>query len=246
MKQIIEGSNNENYEETVMKEFEKEVNMLDKFRNEYLIHFYGACFIPSKVCMVTEFAQFGSLQDLMNKTLNNKPREHMRIKLTCDASKGIEYLHDNGIIHRDIKPDNFLVITLEDNVIVNCKLTYFGSSRNLNQMLTNMTFTKGVGTPKYMAPEILNKERYKKSADVFSFAITMYEVFIWKQAYPKDQFKFPWNIADFVSEGKRLNLNHINKNLSRIISSCWQQNPNERLKINDIVVLLDTELLKQK
>ena len=50
--------------------------MLDKFRNDYIIHFYGAVFIPNKICMVTEFAQYGSLQDLMkighigiNKTL---------------------------------------------------------------------------------------------------------------------------------------------------------------------------------
>ncbi|ELP89830.1 protein serine/threonine kinase, putative [Entamoeba invadens IP1] len=44
-------------------EFTKEVEMLDKFRSEYIIHFYGAVFIPNKICMVTEFAQYGSLQD---------------------------------------------------------------------------------------------------------------------------------------------------------------------------------------
>ncbi|ELP92545.1 protein serine/threonine kinase, putative [Entamoeba invadens IP1] len=46
-------------------EFEKEVSMLDKFRSDYIVHFYGAVFVPNKVCMVTEFAGFGSLQDLM-------------------------------------------------------------------------------------------------------------------------------------------------------------------------------------
>ena len=66
-----------------------------------------------------------------------------------------------------------------------------------------MTFTKGIGSPAYMAPEILNQEYYKKSADIFSFAITMYEIFEWKEAYPKKDFKFPWNIAEFVVEGNR-------------------------------------------
>ncbi|ELP91767.1 protein serine/threonine kinase, putative [Entamoeba invadens IP1] len=47
--------------ESGLVEFEKEVAMLDKFRCDYIIHFYGAVFIPSKVCMVTEFAAFGSL-----------------------------------------------------------------------------------------------------------------------------------------------------------------------------------------
>ncbi|ELP84399.1 protein kinase, putative, partial [Entamoeba invadens IP1] len=49
----------------LMDEFENEVSMLDKFRCEYIVHFYGAVFIPSNVCMLTEFAQYGSLQDLM-------------------------------------------------------------------------------------------------------------------------------------------------------------------------------------
>ncbi|ELP87656.1 protein serine/threonine kinase, putative [Entamoeba invadens IP1] len=49
----------------LIKEFENEVSMLDKFRSEYIVHFYGAVFIPNKICMVTEFAQYGSLQDLI-------------------------------------------------------------------------------------------------------------------------------------------------------------------------------------
>ncbi|EDR28267.1 protein serine/threonine kinase, putative [Entamoeba dispar SAW760] len=50
-----------------MEEFEKEVRMLDKFRSEYIVHFYGAVFIPTKICMVTEFAKFGSLMGMINK-----------------------------------------------------------------------------------------------------------------------------------------------------------------------------------
>ena len=62
-------------------------------------------------------------------------------------------------------------MSLDENVQINGKITDFGSSRNLNLMMTNMTFTKGIGTPKYMAPEVLNREHYKKPADIFSFAL---------------------------------------------------------------------------
>ncbi|ELP92950.1 protein serine/threonine kinase, putative [Entamoeba invadens IP1] len=187
-----------------MDEFIKEVAMLDKFRSEFIVYFYGAVFIPTKVCLVTEFAHYGSLQDSIKHKTGDEVNIDMRIKIMLDASKGISYLHDNGILHRDIKPDNILVFSFNLNDKINAKLTDFGSSRNINLLMTNMTFTKGVGTPSYMAPEIVIKEKYTKSADIYSFAITMFEAFSWKEAYLIKDFKFPWKIAEFVTAGKRL------------------------------------------
>ncbi|ELP91529.1 protein serine/threonine kinase, putative [Entamoeba invadens IP1] len=66
--------------------FEKEVTMLDKFRSEYIVHFYGAVFIPNKVCMVTEFAPFGSLQDLTNHKPSSDVCIKLRIKMMIDAA----------------------------------------------------------------------------------------------------------------------------------------------------------------
>jgi serine/threonine protein kinase len=123
---------------------------------------------------------------------------------------------------------------------VNCKLTDFGASRNVNQLMTNMTFTKGIGTPAFMAPEVLNKQRYKKPADMFAFAVTMYETFMWEQAYPKKQFKFPWKIAEFITNGDRL---EIHENLEQehfeLIQKCWKQEPKERLIFDEIIPKLE-------
>ncbi|ELP89112.1 protein serine/threonine kinase, putative [Entamoeba invadens IP1] len=142
--------------------------------------------------------------------------------------------------HRDIKPDNILVFSLDVNDKVNAKLTDFGSSRNINMMMTNMTFTKGIGTPKYTAPEILKKEKYKKSADIFSLGVTMFECFSWKEAYPKEDFKYPWKIAEFVMSGKRLeNSHHIPNNVFAIIASCWCLNSNERISSEEVVLKLE-------
>ncbi|ELP87141.1 tyrosine protein kinase CSK, putative [Entamoeba invadens IP1] len=190
--------------EAKVREFEKEVSMLDKFRCEYLVHFYGAVFIPNKVCMVTEFAQYGSLRDLIKHEKDKSPKNRVKVKFMLDMAKGISYLHNNGIVHRDIKPDNLLVFSMDSDEKVNAKMTDFGSARNTNMLMTNMTFTKGIGTPKYMSPEVLNKEKYKMPSDIFSFAITMYECFKWKDPYPKSDFKYAWSIADFVATGKHL------------------------------------------
>ncbi|ELP86070.1 serine/threonine protein kinase ppk11, putative [Entamoeba invadens IP1] len=151
-----------------------------------------------------------------------------------DASKGILYLHKNGMLYRDIKPDNILVLSIDLNG-VNAKLTDFGSARNVNLLMTNMTFTKGIGTPIYMAPEVLKQEKYTKSADVYSFAITMFECFSWKDAYPITTFKFPWKIAEFVSSRKRPeNGEPIPIMLYELIQNCWGQKQKERLDIHCI------------
>ncbi|ELP88716.1 tyrosine protein kinase, putative [Entamoeba invadens IP1] len=224
-----------------MDEFEKEVAMLDKFRCEYIIHFYGAVFIPSKICMVTEFAQFGSLQDLMKHKTSEDIDIKMRIKFMIDAAKGISYLHKNGILHRDIKPDNILVFSLDFNYKVNAKLTDFGSSRNINTMMTNMTFTKGIGTPKYMAPEILNKEKYKKAADVYSLGVSLFECAIWEEPFPKIRFKFAWDIVDFVVSGKRLKKPlYLNNNIYKIVSNMWCQDVTKRIEIEDVITKLES------
>ncbi|EAL50878.2 tyrosine kinase, putative [Entamoeba histolytica HM-1:IMSS] len=224
-------------DEEAMEEFNKEVAMLDKFRCEYIVHFYGAVFIPTKICLVTEYVDMGSLQSLIKK--HSKPNEHMRMKLVIDAAKGVQYLHFNGIIHRDIKPDNVLIFSLDDGIEVNAKLTDFGSSRNINSMKANMTFTKGVGTPIYMAPEILNQEKYTESADIFSFSILMYETFKWDRPYPENVFKYPWNIAEYVMQGNRLEIaSGMPEWYFLIIQNCWKQNPSERYNIEQVIDLL--------
>ncbi|ELP88218.1 protein serine/threonine kinase, putative [Entamoeba invadens IP1] len=222
-----------------LDEFEKEVVMLDKFRSDYIIHFYGAVFIPNKICMVTEYAEFGSLNDMIQNKQSDDVSIKQRIKIMTDGARGIEYLHLNGVLHRDVKPDNMLVVSLGDSIPVNAKLTDFGSSRNVNTMMTNMTFTKGIGTPSYMAPEVLQQEHYKMASDVYSFAITMYECFVWGEAYPKSTFKFPWEIPEFVTSGKRLaRPEKMDTDLYNVIDMCWSKNPVERMKIEDVVKAL--------
>ena len=221
-----------------IEEFNKELSMLDKFRSNYIVYFYGSVISSNLLSMVTEFAPHGSMTTLIRERFEN---EDVKVKIIIDCAKGIEYLHRNGILHRDIKPDNFLIFDVvnNDKSIVNAKLTDFGSSRNINMMMTNLTFTRGIGTPKYMAPEILNKEHYKKPADIYSFAVTMYEFFGNSFAYSREQFRYEWNIAKFVIDGNRLPLTFIaNEKIRNLIENCWKQDQKQRFDINKVIVEL--------
>ena len=104
-----------------------------------------------------------------------------------------------------------------------------------------MTFTKGIGTPKYMAPEILKRQHYKMPSDIYSLAVTMLEIMTWNDAFPRELFRFPWKIAEFISEGKRPNTidNIQHQSIKHLISQMWNQNPKDRLSISSVVKELE-------
>ena len=86
-------------------------------------------------------------------------------------------------------------------------------------LMTNITFSKGIGTPIYMSPEVLNKQHYKTPADIYSFALTIYECIKWGEAYPEEAFKFPWKIANFIINGNRLDKpNNMNVDVYELIT----------------------------
>ncbi|ELP84068.1 protein serine/threonine kinase, putative, partial [Entamoeba invadens IP1] len=209
-------------EEGTQTEFEQEVELLEKCKNQYLPKFYGAVFVTTKISFVVEFAEYLSLQDVME---NYSPKDvglPLRIKMMSDAANGLLYLHDHEVLHGDLKPTNILVFSLNMKETVNAKLTGFGSMRNVKLLQQNLAMTKEVDSPKYFPPEILMQGKYTKASDVFSLSIVMYECFGWKEAYPKEDFKFQWKIAEFVTGGKRLkNVEKIPVRHFILITNCW-------------------------
>ncbi|ELP93825.1 protein serine/threonine kinase, putative [Entamoeba invadens IP1] len=214
-------------------DFMKEFEMLDKFRCDYIVIFVGVCFDQRMPSIITEFAPFGSLMKCYKKKVSDIS---LKLKILLDVSRGMEYLHINGILHRDIKPDNILIFSKNHTDLVTAKLSDFGSSRNINLMMTNMTFTKGIGTPTFMAPEILKMEKYNIAADVYSFAMLMLSVVKWGKIFTDPEFKFPWKIAKFISSGKRPEIpKDLHTNLKSLIERCWNSDQRIRPTFNTIV-----------
>ena len=111
------------------------------------------------------------------------------MKCLADAANAMKFLHDNGIIHRDLKSDSLLVVSLNPNSDVLCKITDFGESRKGMDQTRTMTMTVGVGTPYYMAPEMLRCEnKYTRAVDVYSYAIMCVE--IWNERLPFSETEF--------------------------------------------------------
>lgn len=220
-------------------EFEREVTLMKDLRHPNIVSFVGASKVDDNLAIVIEYAPLGSLSSVMQKM---KLSTAMKLTVLHEAAKAVQFLHMNSVIHRDIKPQNILVFSLEPKSLVHVKLTDFGTSRFISD--GKMTVTNNVGTISHMAPEALGKNpRIDKSADIYSFAVLMWEVMFEQQAFV--EFEWQSDIELHVKAGKRLEMSAssgVNPALIKLIEDCWHHDPSARPPISSLVERL-TSLL---
>ncbi|KAJ6765846.1 SERINE/THREONINE-PROTEIN KINASE TNNI3K-RELATED [Salix purpurea] len=151
----------------LQKEFAQEVYIMRKVRHKNVVQFIGACTKPPSLCIVTEFMYGGSVYDYLHKQRGVFKLPTL-LKVAIDISKGMDYLHQNNIIHRDLKAANIL---MDENEVV--KVADFGVARVKTQ---TGVMTAETGTYRWMAPEVIEHKPYDHKADVFSFGIVLWEL----------------------------------------------------------------------
>ena len=162
-----------------------DISDLDRFREEILlmadlhhpniVTMVGACWEQDLMALIMEYCEKGTATDVLKENGVDFTWDDPLYKWVLDTSRAVGYLESvayfdvksgtsvNGIIHRDLKPDNCLVTKT-----FSLKVADFGESRAL---MADETMTQ-VGTPLYIAPEIVMGEHYNSKCDIYSFAIT--------------------------------------------------------------------------
>eukprot|EP01012_Entosiphon_sulcatum_P041051 TRINITY_DN5481_c0_g1_i1.p1 TRINITY_DN5481_c0_g1~~TRINITY_DN5481_c0_g1_i1.p1 ORF type:complete len:1227 (+),score=123.95 TRINITY_DN5481_c0_g1_i1:64-3744(+) len=147
-----------------------EVNILCSLRHPNVVSYFGIYVVTeTRVRIVMEFMAGGSLQSLLQRLKDGLPLRTVRKYLT-DALRGLEYLHERNIIHRDVKPGNFLLTS--DGTM---KVSDFDHSKVLTRTDSTSGTQTMVGTPLYMAPEVVTGKAGLPS-DVWSLGITALEM----------------------------------------------------------------------
>ena len=108
--------------------------------------------------------------DLLDRVTGNPLTEDDARTVMRGILSGLKYLHANNIVHRDLKPEN---IMMAGKGSLDVKITDFGLSRVVDEKGLMSTLC---GTPQYMAPEILMKQKYSSKADIWSIGIILYVI----------------------------------------------------------------------
>eukprot|EP00752_Nemacystus_decipiens_P008521 g7610.t1 len=172
----------------IVAEFERELNIVRKLRHPNICHFRGVCVAsPHHVSLVYDFLANGTLGDRLRDKGGNAAAagDEMRrplplrsaglARIVKDVVDGMLYLHELGVLHRDLKPDNIL-LDAEDRAVI----ADFGLSRLCQP--TN-EHTAETGTYRWMAPEVIRHEPYGYAADVYSFGVVLWQVLTRRQPF---------------------------------------------------------------
>lgn len=205
----------------------KEINILQTVNHPNIIKLYDYKFDQNKLFLITEYCNGGNLSDWIKK--DKSPDEILSV--IKQILQGFQYLKDNRIIHRDIKPQNILI---QEPLTV--KICDFGFSQTFKEHIS--MFKTVCGTPLYMSPEIINMQPYTFKSEIWSIGILFYNIFFGCHPYGNPESMVDYrnrvnqtpNIPDISLFTQELNLT-----LTQVLKSMLSIEPVKRPDIIDII-----------
>jgi serine/threonine protein kinase len=158
------------------KYMDSEIAILKNIRTKYSVRFIEDFQTENNLYLVTEFCPGGDLDDYIAK--HGPLSDAVGRRVLAQIVLGLDELHSQKVIHRDIKPGNVL-LTMQNIEEAEIRLADFGFARYMEENLTSSY----LGTLVYMAPEILRNTKYDYKVDIWSLGILAYKIFIGSQPF---------------------------------------------------------------
>ncbi|QCX38353.1 hypothetical protein FF125_07875 [Aureibaculum algae] len=230
---------------------EQEFAKIDGLSHTNIISFYGLEYIEHQDAMsrtasypvlIMEYAGEGTLKELSRNQLSDDNLEEVIISII----RATGYLHSQGIIHRDLKPGNVL-FTKDRNDKYVAKITDFGISKDvLGDKTIDQSFTEGVGTPHYMAPEQFFKKKFglngevSERTDIWAIGVILFQLLTGKRPFGQGLKDYEL-IRDEITQ-KKLDLSIVPEKFQTVISKCLEKEAVNRPETaNELINLLNTQ-----
>jgi Protein tyrosine and serine/threonine kinase len=218
--------------EVALREFENECRVLAGFRHPNIIQLFGLAHEESGngTYMVMEFCKQGSVSDLLQKKVregNPLPAEE-KLRMVVDAAQGVEYLHRQKTQHRDLACRNLLV-----DKAGTVKVGDFGLARQTGDDVYVSASKQAAVPVRWASPEQLGQGSTSLASDVYSFAVTVWELFS-DGALPFAGMKNA-EVSQTVLAGETAEhltaprcVSETNLDFAAVVAVCWSLNPESR------------------
>jgi len=230
---------NPQYESTRLR---KEVEMVAKLPSHPNIAYYEECYTFRQMdgeydFGVLQYYEEGNLSQLLNgRDAMNRVSTEQKTAILTQILEGIDFLHQNGVIHRDLKPQNILIVKRSSGFIP--KITDFGISKQLdtNKSSVFSNSLAGAGTLAYASPEQLGEREIRKNTDLWSFGIIAWQMFTGNLPFTTGEHAST-SEAGRIELFRQINLGKLPQEIYMIpepwrtlIRSCLTTDPSVRIK----------------
>ncbi|ETV92602.1 STE/STE11/CDC15 protein kinase [Aphanomyces invadans] len=202
---------------------ESEIKLLKKLHHENIVKYYNTIKEEDYLYIVLEYMENGSLAQFMKKfgTLS----ETLVAMYITQVLRGLAYLHAQGVLHRDVKGAN--ILTTKDGLV---KIADFGVAIKLNEAQKSNSV---VGSPYWMAPEVIEMAGWSSASDIWSVGCTIIELLTQKPPY--------FDLAPMAALFRIVQDDHpplpksISPALHDFIMKCFMKEPRLRLSADELL-----------
>ncbi|KAJ7205752.1 kinase-like domain-containing protein, partial [Mycena pura] len=200
--------------QAVLKEFGREALIWRQLCHPNLLPFFGLYYLDNRLCLVSPWMENGNILEFLGR----EPANTDRLSLILDVARGLEYLHEQKVVHGDLKAINILVTPSGRACIADFGLSSVENAMTLQFHHSTAATGRG-GTPRYHAPELFERQKPHYGSDVYAFACVCCEILTGQGLF------HGWNdmaVMLHVLKGNRpLRPLSCSESLWELLQNCW-------------------------
>ncbi|XP_022846633.1 serine/threonine-protein kinase ATG1c-like isoform X2 [Olea europaea var. sylvestris] len=223
IKEIVTARLNSKLKESL----KSEIFILQKIHHPNIVRLLDMIEESGNLYIILEYCKGGDLSEYIRQYQGKLPEatvKHFMQQLVT----GLKILRENNIIHRDLKPQNLLLFTNDDKPVL--KIADFGFARSLHRDLAETV----CGSPLYMAPEIMQGQKYDAKADLWSVGAILFQLVTGKTPFTGgSQMQLLQNILNSTELQFPLDAKYLNPHCIDLCRKLLRHNPVERLTFEE-------------